>query len=177
MQRTVEFYLRFNPRLFFFLQRCFLHECLTLFFFFLPSLPRTFKSHHAFFPPFIFLFIEKLERTRSFDRGEKLGNFEDPIETCQPLIPPLKEKLLFHPVAGDELRWNSACNRSRDEDARSRYIYIYTRLWYVTRREREGESSSSQSSKKFRRVTGCKFQHIQPRLRNFLHENFSSATR
>lgn len=43
------------------------------------------------------------ERTRSFDRGEKLGNFKDPIETCQPLIPPLKEKLLFHPVAGDEL--------------------------------------------------------------------------
>lgn len=144
---------------------------------------RTFKSHHVFFflhRLYIFIYRKTRgnERTRSSDRGEKLGNFEDPIETCQPLIPPLKEKLLFHPVAGDELHWNSACNRSRDEDVYI-YIYIYTRLWYVTRREREGggRSSSSQSSKKFRQVTGCKFHHIQPRLRNFLRENFSSATR
>lgn len=88
---------------------------------------RTFKSHHVFFflhRLYIFIYRKTRgnERTRSSDRGEKLGNFEDPIETCQPLIPPLKEKLLFHPVAGDELHWNSACNRSRDEDV---YIYIY----------------------------------------------------
>lgn len=100
---------------------------------------RTFKSHHVFFflhRLYIFIYRKTRgnERTRSSDRGEKLGNFEDPIETCQPLIPPLKEKLLFHPVAGDELHWNSACNRSRDEDVYI-YIYIYTRLWYVTRRE------------------------------------------
>lgn len=93
--------------------RCFLdRECLTRFFF-LPSLSLSpFSAIHlnritfSFFST-VYIFIYRKtrgnERTRSFDRGEKLGNFEDPIETCQPLIPPLKEKLLFHPVAGDEL--------------------------------------------------------------------------
>lgn len=156
---------------------CFLGERLTRF-----SSPSVHSNRIIvfFFLHRLYIFIYRKtrgnERTRSSDRGEKLGNFEDPIETCQPLIPPLKEKLLFHPVAGDELHWNSACNRSRDEDVYI-YIYIYTRLWYVTRREGGGRSSSSQSSKKFRQVTGCKFHHIQPRLRNFLRENFSSATR
>lgn len=57
-------------------------------------------------PSRLYFYLSKNSRQwkkRSSDRGEKLGNFvEDPIETCQPLIPPPKGKT-FIPSRGR--RW------------------------------------------------------------------------